>query len=70
MAKSDGLYNSYLLRVWRDEGNGRTRIHLEQIGKEQDVLHFADVDSFIGYLLSTAALDTGLESKSKGDQPY
>ena len=68
MAKSEGVYNSYLLRVWRDEGNGRTRIHLEPISKEKDVLHFADVDSFIGYLLSISTADTAFESN--GDQTY
>ena len=68
MAKSAGAYNSYLLRVWRDNSSGRTRFRLEPIGKQKEVLHFADLDSFIGYLLATSA--AGPEFESQGDQTY
>jgi hypothetical protein len=52
MAKSEGVYNSYLLRVWRDDENGRIRLRLEEVKENPQILHFADVDQFIGFLLT------------------
>jgi hypothetical protein len=67
MAKGKAIYKSYLLRVWRDEGNGRCRIRLELVDKEPLVLHFADLDSFLAYMLSTIPHDAEFESR---DPPY
>lgn len=50
MAKKKAVYKSYLLRVWRDEENGRIRIRLEEVKENPQILHFADVDHFIGFL--------------------
>lgn len=52
MAKGKAVYKSYLLRVWRDEENGRIRIRLEEVQENAPILHFADVDHFIGFLLT------------------
>jgi hypothetical protein len=52
MAKRKAVYKSYLLRVWRDEENGRIRIRLEEVKENPQILHFADVDHFIGFLLT------------------
>jgi len=52
MAKKKAVYKSYLLRVWRDEENGRIRIRLEEVQENPQILHFADVDHFIGFLLT------------------
>jgi hypothetical protein len=52
MAKKKAVYKSYLLRVWRDEENGRIRIRLEEVQENAQILHFADVDHFIGFLLT------------------
>lgn len=52
MAKGKTVYKSYLLRVWRNEENGRCRIRLEEVSEDRQILHFADVDHFIGFLLT------------------
>jgi hypothetical protein len=52
MAKKKAVYKSYLLRVWRDEENGRIRIRLEEVQENPQILHFADIDQFIGFLLT------------------
>jgi len=52
MAKKKAVYKSYLLRVWRDEENGRIRIRLEEVQENPQILHFAEVDHFIGFLLT------------------
>jgi hypothetical protein len=52
MAKKKAVYKSYLLRVWRDEENGRIRIRLEVVQENPQIFHFADVDHFIGFLLT------------------
>jgi hypothetical protein len=52
MAKKKAVYKSYLLRVWRDEENGRIRIRLEEVKENPQILYFADVDHFIGFLLT------------------
>jgi hypothetical protein len=36
----------------RDEENGRIRIRLEEVKENPQILHFADVDHFIGFLLT------------------
>lgn len=68
MAKGKANYKSYLLRVWCDEGNGRCHIRLEEVRAAGQIHYFADVDDFIGYLLSTPPL--GAEIEHKGDELY
>lgn len=51
MAKRKDVYKSYLLRVWRDEENGRYRIRLEDVSAADQVRYFADIDGFISFLL-------------------
>jgi len=46
------FYVENRLRVWRDEENGRIRIRLEELQENAPILHFADVDHFIGFLLT------------------
>jgi hypothetical protein len=52
MAKGKAVYKSYLLRVWREGENGRIRIRLEEVQENAQIFHFADVDHFIGFLLT------------------
>lgn len=64
MTKEKAVYRSYLLRLWREDGNGRWRVRLEQIGEEAQVLHFADLETFVSFLLPTLPMN---ESNCKGD---
>lgn len=45
MAKRKDVYKSYLLRVWRDEENGRCRIRLEDVSAADQVSYFADMET-------------------------
>jgi hypothetical protein len=38
--------------VWREGENGRIRIRLEEVKENAQIFHFADVDHFIGFLLT------------------
>jgi len=71
MAKSKALYKSYLLRLWRDEETGRVRIRLEEVNEEPQIYHFADIETFIGFLLSGPQAHepyTGAEKNLTGDK--
>lgn len=59
MAKGKAVYKSYLLRVWRDEENGRMRIRLEEVQENAQIQYFADVDQFVGFLLTEPQASEG-----------
>jgi len=66
MAKERAIYKSYLLRVWRDEENGRQRLRLEDVSAAGQTHYFADIDDFIGYLLSTPPFDANRDQQGGG----
>lgn len=51
MTKRKARYKSYLLRLWQESDNGRWRARLQAVEDESIVLHFADIEALICYLL-------------------
>lgn len=51
MAKRTTRYKSYLLRLWQEGDDGRWRVRLQAVEDESIVLHFADIEALICYLL-------------------
>jgi hypothetical protein len=68
--KREGRVQVVFAKSMADEENGRVRIHLKEVIEQPQIINFADVDYFIGFLLTepeAPVQSAGAENNRQGE---
>jgi hypothetical protein len=50
MGQITGYYNTFVLRIWREEQDGKITIHIQHTNTQEDA-HFANLDDMNKFIL-------------------
>ena len=45
-----GHYNSFLVRVWTEDGKSIVRGYIQHVGSQEDI-HFRNLDKMVGFMI-------------------